>query len=134
MPRIKVLSPQEIISFQLTPIFDLQDRKKYLILTPWLKQEIKSLKTSESKIGLVLLMGYFNASGKFFDKELFDKKDFEFVSKQLKVQMTFSDFLDNYDRFAFRRNKDTVLKITNYTDFDKSNQLQQFFDIQYHIL
>ncbi len=119
MAKIKILSPQEEKTFKSVPSFNLQKRKSVFSLTPLIKKEIKSLKTENAKIAFVLLLGYFKTTGKFFDKTKFEKKDFDFVLKQLKIQMTFSDFLDNYERYLFHRQKKAVLKFTHHTEFDQ---------------
>jgi len=80
MARIQILSIQEEILFSKPPSIDTNQEKDYYFNIPQiLKQQILNFKNDTNIIVFILLYGYFKATNKFFDNNLFKKDDIEFV-------------------------------------------------------
>jgi len=86
MTILNILSKEEIQLFESPPRFTSEERKHFFNLPEWAEKQIKMLTTSASKIGFILQLGYFRATGKFYTKDLFYSEDSEFIQKRLEIE------------------------------------------------
>ena len=77
MPRMRILSTQEQEDFDRPPVFGYAERKQMFSLPKSLLETARTLRTSSSQIGFLLMCGYFRASKRFFLPQDFHARDIE---------------------------------------------------------
>ena len=120
--NIKILSPNEINSFDQPPALDANQRKMFFRPSKAAQKTIDSLRTSMNKIGFVLQYGYFMATNKFFEPKNFLKSEIDFVCSDYNVSPESVDF-NHYDENTPRRHQKTILELLGtslFTDETKS--------------
>ena len=66
-------APRSIIS---VPLFNDNERNKFFAVSAKIKDKLNGLSANDSKIGFVLQLGYFKATGKFFSEYNHDDRAF----------------------------------------------------------
>ena len=120
--HIKIISPQEIKLFDLPPKFNSEERKIYFYLPTEFSKLLSSIFLPINKIGLILQIGYFKATNKFFKPKNFFKKDIEYISSKYKISISHTD-LDKYKSSTFLRHQDAILKILGFNKFNSKVKL-----------
>lgn len=118
MSRIIILSPYEIKKFDNVPLFNDEERRKFFNISVSIKAKLNNLNTNDSKVGFVLQLGYFEASGKFYHK--YNDDDKLFVAKLLDVNFT---ELNNYTERIRLNHKSEILGMLNCKTFNKNEDL-----------
>jgi Domain of unknown function (DUF4158) len=72
--------------FETPPIFDVSQRKTFFTLPLWANDVLKSLILPNNQVMFALQVGYFRASGRFFEPKKFQNKDIESVCRRLKIK------------------------------------------------
>jgi hypothetical protein len=83
MTPLSILSKEEIQLFESPPRFTASERKYFFAIPEWAKDVFRRLSAPESRIGFIIQLGYFKATGKFYPKALFYPEDAEFVQQHL---------------------------------------------------
>ena len=78
MSRFQVLPPYEAKQFDEPPKFNQSERKEYFVVGSAIENIISRNTNPETKIGAVLLYGYFMATNKFFGDDHYRKSDVHF--------------------------------------------------------
>lgn len=76
MPIIKILEESQKREFDKPPKLTYAQRKFIFSLPQWAEIEYKAILNTVNKVGFVLQLGYFKASGRFFKIETFYKEDY----------------------------------------------------------
>ena len=76
MSIIKVLDPTQSREFDKPPKFSYPQRKIMFSLPHWAELELREMQTDLTRLGFILQLGYFKASGRFFKMNTFQKEDF----------------------------------------------------------
>lgn len=84
MSAIQILTPTEIRNYEMPPIFDSFQRKKFFTLPIGLTKEIEELRNSSGKISFILQVGYFRSSRRFFGNNFY-QSDIAFVAGRLDL-------------------------------------------------
>ena len=84
MSVIRILHPLEIREYEMPPLFDSFDRKKFLILPAALALLLETSRHPSSKIALIVQCGYFRACHRFFGAQ-FRADDIAFVAARLEL-------------------------------------------------
>jgi hypothetical protein len=118
MPRLKILSPEEIKLFDKPPRFTTEQRQKYFHLNDKLLLILKSLRTPTNKVFMVLQWGYFRASGRFFMVDNFYVSDIKYIAVQLDIPYSTID-IDDYSqkRKIGAEHQRAILKTMNFREF-----------------
>lgn len=103
MTVLTILSPEEIRLFEQPPQFTAADRKVYFNIPKWAEEIIGTLQTPASKIGFLLLLGYFRATKKFYAPNTFVSADIIFVERRLSLEAI--GRLSSYPRTTIHRHK-----------------------------
>ena len=127
MPIRHILNHQQRKDFDTPPYLNSFQRKQHFRNTGQIRKIVDSLRKPESKIGFVLICGYFEASGKVFNQ--FYEQDWRYASNLLGFQDI--EFIDSIDRFVFRSLKEKCKKIYKLQDF--SNQKEVLTTINLHL-
>lgn len=119
--RLTILKPDEIKLIYDRPIFTNEDREIYFDLSHEEKNALNKLRTLNSKINFILQIGYFKFKYRFFAFKLSEiQEDLKFVveihfnNKNLNIKK-----IDDVSRITATENKNIILGIFKYRDFDK---------------
>jgi hypothetical protein len=88
---MRILSTQEQEDFDRPPVFGHTERKQMFSLPKSLLATARTLRTSSSQTGFLLMCGYFRASKRFFLPQGFNGRDIEAAANLLNpclVSMT----------------------------------------------
>ncbi len=121
MTRLTTLSKNEVRLFDYPPKFSFDERQSLLVVTTETRQILATFRDFESKVGFLLQLGYFKATGKFFTATQFRKKDIKFVRRILGVE-TFD--LATYRGTVVQRHRDKILELTNWRYSDNADREQ----------
>jgi TnpA family transposase len=110
MSIIKILEDTQRKEFDKPPKFSYPQRKIMFSLPLWGEIEYSSMLSENTKIGFLLQLGYFKASGRFFKPDTFSKEDFLYVSRIYKIQnIDFESFKGAYV-FSIYPHRQIILK------------------------
>ena len=121
MTRLAILTPKEKRDFELPPKFKKEDRARYFYLSPKIKQlAFNKLRNPVNQVGFILQLGYFRATGKFFIRECFRKKDVFYVCQQLKMDKK-SVTMDKYTETSRKNHRDKLLRLSGWRLMEDSD-------------
>src|SRR3990167_2415995 len=119
MPRLAILSSQEVKAFDKPPKFTVDQRKKYFQKNEKLLPLLKIVRLETNKVCLVLQWGYFRATGRFFMACDFRESDVRFVARLLNVNYKDINIPDYHSkRKSNREHQCLILDAMNFTPFD----------------
>lgn len=96
MPRLAILTTDEIKAFDKPPKFTKVQREKYFHINEKLKLfQLKTLRDPSYKLCVTLQWGYFRASGRFFLIKDFHLGDVRYVYDKLNISYN-STYLKAY--------------------------------------
>lgn len=121
MPKMKILNAPEQKSFEMPPVFNSVERKRYFTLPLTLQGSVDELKTATHKVCFLVMAGYFKARHQFFARQ-FHFNDLEFVAKQIGVNVN-EVKLESYSRMTYMRHKALIINYFGLTPFDKTTKL-----------
>ena len=133
MSRIKLLQLHEIKEFDLPSNFDFTMQSHYFSVDTDLAKELKKLKHSYSKIGMILQWGYFKYHGRFFEVANFRAEDINFIIKQLQLTKKKNEFFRYYNNHLAYEHRTKILSITQWHAFDESafkHQVDRLVELQ----
>jgi len=114
MTKLAILTPKEQRGFDLPPKFKKADRSKYFSVSPKIKQlAFNKLRKSVNRVGFILQLGYFRASGKFFVSEEYNKRDIQYVCKMLNIHKG-SINIEHYSETSRKNHRDTILGLAGW--------------------
>lgn len=91
MPSIiNVLDDTQRREFDKPPKFTYPQRKIMFSLPEWAETEKNLILDPMNKLGFIIQLGYFKASGRFFKTETFIKEDIGFISRVFKLNIEHS--------------------------------------------
>lgn len=122
MSFIKILESPQQREFDKPPKLSYQQRKYLFVLPVWAETEYKVM-FDNIRIGFIIQIGYFKASGRFFKLESFQKDDFLFVLKKMKYkEISFSEFKMEYNNTTFYNHRQIILDNFGMLPFDKKQK------------
>ncbi len=122
MPRMKVFNALEEETFEMPPVFNTAERKRYFTLPAGLDELVETLRTSTNKVCFILAAGYFRARRKFFPQR-FRQADVDFVAARLGLSSE-SVNLNDYDRATAMRHQQMIAEFFGYRRFDDDVKLR----------
>lgn len=116
MPGMRILTASEPAVFDKPPLFDHGAQKSFFDPPKDLMDTAAGLRTNASRIGFLLLCGYFKATKQFYPPQDFYKRDIEAVAQLLGLQG--SDFSsDLYAKQTRTRHQQIVLDCYGFMAF-----------------
>jgi TnpA family transposase len=103
------------------------------VLTSLIQTELGKLRTSYSKVGFLIQLGYFKWTGRFFEVGLFRGKDIEHVIKKLGLPITSFDFQTQYSKQLAYYHREQILELCQWKPFDETifrNQIKRLVERQ----
>ena len=119
MPRMRILSTREQEDFDRPPVFGYAERKQMFSLPKSLLATARTLRTSSSQIGFLLMSGYFRASKRFFLPQDFHARDIEAAANLLDLSAADFD-PDAYPETTRLRHQKRILDFHGFRLFDAS--------------
>ena len=118
MARLAIFTSEEQRLFELPPLFNIVDRKRFFFLPESLLEETKHFDKLHNKVYFYLMYGYFKATNKFYRRK-FHQKDIEFVAAILGISFNISD-LEEYNERTYRDHRERILTYTGCKKFDQA--------------
>lgn len=117
MTDISILTSQEQRKFDAVPLFSKDQRRVYFTITRDMRSTLSGSGQPAGKLGFVLQMGYFKASGRFYPTRQFRARDIDHVCKQLRLP---SVDLIGYEGTVVTRHRQRILTLLGWSDGDDS--------------
>jgi len=127
MRIIDILDQEEMKEFESPPAFSSQQRKVFFDMPGWLKIKLRSLASNINDVSLLLQLGYFKSSGRFFRINTYQEQDIVYVCRILKINRIKID-LSSYSSSSIARHHDLILTELGFHKFSglyKSLVLQE---------
>jgi hypothetical protein len=83
MPVIKIFAKNEIIDFNTPPHFTARDHEKFFYIDKGARNYLNQIRASKNKVGFMLQLGYFKATGQFYHPRDWRNNDISYVIKIL---------------------------------------------------
>lgn len=128
MPRMRILTTTEQEAFNSPPQFDHQERKQFLSFPKTLIDRAVRMRTSNSKIGFLVMCGYFKATKQFYLPQDFYARDIEKVARQLGLDAGAFETHDYTETTRLRHQKQ-ILDFYGFKPFDENTQTALTSDI-----
>jgi Domain of unknown function (DUF4158) len=116
MPRQRILALEEQALFDTPPEFSASDRKKYFFVSQALSEILASIRSPGNQTCLLLLLGYFRATQRFYGKQ-YHPRDLAYVTRQLGVSSD-TDHMSSYGKDTSRRHRALILQHLGFRPFD----------------
>lgn len=113
--------------FERPPVFSFIKQRYFFVIPNWMKPLLRGLESDTNRVGFLLQWGYFRASGRFFKASRFAASDVQFVSKLLKVAVSFEQ-VQTYDRATVGRHRQLIraeLGVAAFQGFAKEMAFQE---------
>jgi TnpA family transposase len=116
MPAIQILSQEEIDAFDLPPQFSGTERKKYFNVTKQIRKSIGKLRSSHTKVGFLIQLGYFKATGRFFPPVNIRMEDIRYASVILELPA--NDIRGIYTHDTYHHHKQVILQLMGFVSIE----------------
>jgi TnpA family transposase len=114
---MKILNSEERETFEIPPVFNSVDRKKYFEFPLKIIRFIKGLKTPTNQVCFLVTFGYFKATKMFFSKK-FHQKDIEFVARRFGIDPN-QIKIESYEKPTYHRHKIIIREYFGFREFDE---------------
>ena len=120
MPRLSILIKIEINKFDSTPKLNQRQREKFFAINSAVEEYLACIKKNINRVGFLIQLAYFRASGKFFPNSCFRIEDITFACSALNIEpMNLNLSATNYLPRDKTIHKKIILKYLNWQAFDK---------------
>lgn len=117
MPRMQILTASELKTFDAPPVFSYTERDTFFQVSESLDAILATLRNPTNRVALVLTVGYFRATKRFFPPP-FDPTDVAYVTKRLAYTPEEIDF-DAYDaKASANRHRKLTLDYLGFRPFN----------------
>jgi hypothetical protein len=116
--RLTIFTSEERRLFELPPLFNSVERKRFFFLPDSLLEQTKHFDKPHNKVYFYLMYGYFKATNKFYRRKL-HKKDIEFVAAKLGISLHISE-VGEYKERTYRDHRERILTYTGCEKFDQA--------------
>jgi len=97
------------------------------------RPDLEKIRMPINKVGFILQLGYFRASGKFFENEFFRPADIKFVCNILNISLSNPEFnFKKYSANARYTHKSYILKISGWQKFTKKHYTELYTEFALH--
>lgn len=121
MPRMRILTASEQETFDKPPLLDHRERKQAFDLPQGLMDIAAPLRTPDTRIGFVLVCGYFRAARRFYSPQDFHERDIRAAAAMLGLKA--SDFSPaRYAKQTRARHQQIILDFHGFVPFDRGTE------------
>jgi len=122
MSKLQLLTQLQQAKFDSCPTFTSELRHLYFEINEEIKEYIDGMRNLNNKIGFVLQLGYFRASGKFFTNDRFRSADIKFISNILEISPSiFNLNIEVYNSKSRSLHKKHILEMSGWQQFAKEH-------------
>ena len=121
MPRMKILNSVEREAFELPPLFNSAERKRYFDLPLALEQLASGLRTPTNQLCFLLSCGYFKAAHRFYPVQAFRPRDVNYVADRAAITIAAVN-LSDYDKQTRGRHQTLILDFYGFRPFKPHGQ------------
>ena len=121
MPRLVILTDNEIKSFDKPPKFTKAQREKYFLINGKLSVLLITLRDPNYRLCVTLQWGYFRASGRFFSIKDFHLGDVRYICSKLNIPYN-SAYLKSYQNKRKTIHQRAIPKSMNFRPFNKNSK------------
>jgi TnpA family transposase len=121
MPRMKILNSMEREAFELPPLFNSAERKRYFDLPVALEQLAFGLRTPTNQLCFLLSCGYFKATHRFYPVQAFRARDINYVADRATIARA-AVHLTDYDKQTRGRHQAWILDFYGFRPFKPHGQ------------
>ena len=118
MRLLEILDKGQQNEFDNPPKFDYGQRKFFFTMPKWAEDECRTMLSPVNQVGFVIQVGYFKASGRFFNAKNFNRADIEFIIRRLGVSINWGDIEQTYARSVIHRHRQVILESFGVEPFD----------------
>ncbi|MBA3442728.1 MAG: Tn3 family transposase [Pyrinomonadaceae bacterium] len=108
-------------AFELPPLFNSAERKRYFDLPVALEQFATGLRTATNQLCFLLSCGYFKATYRFYRAQAFRPRDLSYVADRLAVTLAAVNLAD-YDKQTRARHQAVILDFYGFRPFKPHGQ------------
>ena len=132
MARLTIFTKKEQEKFDSPPKFNKTDQGAAFLITGQIKDLIERMHKDVNKIGFMIQLGYFNASGKFFKPDQYQGQDINYIKKMLSL--TSADItIERYTTKSRLAHQKTILKLLEWSDFNSNEKLNLTNEVARHV-
>lgn len=118
MRLLEILDKGQQNEFDNPPKFHYGQRKFFFTMPKWAEDECRTMLSPVNQVGFVIQVGYFKASGRFFNAKNFNRADIEFIIRRLGVSINWADIEQTYARSVIHRHRQVILESFGVEPFD----------------
>ncbi|MFT5703380.1 MAG: hypothetical protein ACI9TO_000749, partial [Rickettsiales bacterium] len=132
MPRLQILSKEEINNFDSAPKFNFSEKEKYFGTNYQIDEMVDKFKNDSNKIGFILLHGYFRACGKFINANKFLDEDIEYICEITNIDKSEIDF-SKYMNKSYSRHKKIISDLEGFLLFEEFDKKHLIDEVKYNV-
>ena len=118
MTKLAILTINERTKFNAPPKFNQDERALHFSLSSENLQIVQQLRSTTTKVGFILQLGYFRTNGKFYTTEQFRQKDIFYVTQMLGLNAEEID-LSSYKNKIITQHRRKILTLLGWQPFNK---------------
>ncbi|MFT7087478.1 MAG: TnpA family transposase [Rickettsiales bacterium] len=132
MPRLQILSKEEIKNFDSAPKFNSSEKEKYFGTNYQIDEMVDKFKNDSNKVGFILLHGYFRACGKFINSSKFLDEDIEYICEITNIDQSEIDF-SKYMNKSYSRHKKIIADLEGVLLFEEFDKKHLIDEVKYNV-
>jgi TnpA family transposase len=122
MTQLVFMTAPEKHTFDSPPTFTKSQRPAYFVVTDDIRKTLSALRTSTTKVGFMLQLGYFKHSGKFFDSAAFRKRDVKYIRRLLNITEEID--VSDYQPSRMMQHQIRIRQLLGWSAFDGESTTQ----------
>ena len=132
MTKLAILTPKEQRDFDIPPKLHKIDRPRYFEISSEIRKAgYNKLRGDVNRVGFILQLGYFRASGKFFVTEDFLKRDIQHICKVLEINKKID--IQLYSETSRKYHRDIILSLSGWVLPDESHDKNLIYQAKWFI-
>lgn len=133
MPLLQLLNTEQQKKFDNSPILTAKQREKYFAYDERIIEHIDKMKNTENQVGFLVQLGYFRASGKFFNNSHFKTTDVKYCCDVLEIDTDdFQQLISSYGYKARASHKKYILNYCGWTAFSAKQRQELLNELSKH--
>jgi TnpA family transposase len=133
MARLELLSKSQQIKFDSCPKLKKGQMGDYFSLNDDIQDYLSDMRKPINKVGFLIQLAYFRASGKFFTNNQFNEQAISFACHLLDLNSQSIDFSENsYNANARQSHKEYILKYCDWKKFTEYQSIKLSKELHKH--
>lgn len=130
MSRLSILSASERRRFDQPPVLTKEERGRHFLVPKNVRLSLSRIESHTGKVGFLLQLGYFRATGRFFPAETFRRRDVDYLTHVFKFETV--DLTEYSERMA-RRHRQSICRLLNWRKIDATNREELIVHAQRYV-